>query len=79
MTKPLGLAALLCLTAAALPLAPAAAAQSGTAVPATALTPGTKVYDSAGEPVGTVAKVSGDKIAVAIDGNGLVVPRDAFV
>jgi preprotein translocase subunit YajC len=78
MTKTLALAALLCLTPTAF-VAPAAAAQESASVPATALTPGTKIYDSAGEPVGTVAKVSGDKIAVAIDGNGLVVPRDAFV
>ncbi|PAL23647.1 hypothetical protein [Sphingopyxis sp. GW247-27LB] len=79
MTKTPGLAALLCLTAATLSAAPALAAQEGASVPATALTPGAKVYDSAGEQVGTVAKVAGDKVAVAIDGNGLVVPRAAFV
>jgi preprotein translocase subunit YajC len=78
MTETLALAALLCLTPTAF-VAPAAAAQESASVPATALTPGTKIYDSAGEPVGTVAKVSGDKVAVAIDGNGLVVPRDAFI
>src|SRR3546814_17369866 len=29
--------------------------------------------------VGQIVKVSGDKVAVAIDGNGLVVPKDAFM
>lgn len=74
MPKPLGLLASLGLAVAAVP---AAAAQNP--APATALTPGAKVYDNAGEEVGTIAKVSGDKVAVVIDGNGLVVPKDAFV
>jgi len=74
MPKPFGLIASLCLAAAAVP----AAAAPGKA-PATALIPGAKVYDNAGEEVGTIAKVAGDKVAVVIDGNGLVVPRDALV
>ncbi len=76
MPKPLGLLASLCLAAAGtLAAAPAALAQDA-AVPT--LTPGAKVYDNAGEEVGTIAKVAGDKVAVSIDGNGLVVPKDAF-
>lgn len=74
MPKPFGLLASLCLVA----VAPATAMAQG-AAPAAALTPGAKVYDNAGEEVGTIAKVAGDKVAVSIDGNGLVVPKDALV
>jgi len=77
MTRALGLA--LSLSAAILAASPAQAVQKSGAVAATELTPGTKVYDVDGKEVGTVAKVSGDKVAVAIEGNGLVVPRAAFV
>lgn len=77
MTRALGLA--LSLSAAVLAASPAQAVQKSGAVAATELTPGTKVYDVDGKEVGTVAKVSGDKVAVAIEGNGLVVPRAAFV
>lgn len=67
----------LCLASLA-PLAVTAAQAQG-AAPAASLTPGAKVYDQNGEPVGQVVRVAGDKVAVAIDGNGLVVPKDAFV
>lgn len=43
------------------------------------LVAGAKVYDQNGEEVGQIAKVSGDRVAVSIDGNGLVVPKNAFV
>ena len=56
---------------------PAALAQEGASAPI--LTVGAKVYDQAGEEVGRIVKVEGDKVAVAIDGNGLVVPKDAFL
>ena len=78
MTKALRLV-LLSLSAAALAANPAHAVQEGSAVAASELAPGAKVFDADGEEVGTVAKVSGDKVAVAIEGNGLVVPRGAFV
>ncbi|SKB25161.1 hypothetical protein [Sphingopyxis flava] len=77
MTRVFGLALSLC--AAILAAGPAQAVQKSSAVAASELTPGTKVYDVDGKEVGTVAKVSGDKIAVAIEGNGLIVPRAAFV
>ena len=77
MPKPLGPIAALCL-AIAIPLAgPAAQAQE--AAPAASLVTGAKVYDQNGEEVGRIAKVSGDKVAVSIEGNGLVVPKKAFV
>ena len=77
MTRVFGLALSLC--AAIFAGSPAQAVQKSSAVAASELTPGTKVYDVDGKEVGTVAKVSGDKIAVAIEGNGLIVPRAAFV
>lgn len=49
------------------------------AAPAASLATGVKVYDQNGEEVGQIAKVSGDRVAVSIDGNGLVVPKNAFV
>lgn len=77
MPKPFASIAALCL-AGAMPLAgPAAQAQE--AAPAASLVVGAKVYDQNGEEVGKIAKVSGDRVAVSIDGNGLVVPRNAFV
>ncbi len=72
------LLAALCLAGAPLTAA-APAAQAQAAVPAASLTPGTKVYDQNGEEIGRIVKVTGDKVAVAIDGNGLVVPKDAFL
>lgn len=72
MFKPYRLLAALCLAGAALP----AAAQAPAAA---SLTPGTKVYDQAGEEVGQIVKVTGDRVAVAIDGSGLVVAKDAFL
>lgn len=42
------------------------------------LTPGTKVYDQNGEEIGQIVKVEGDRIAVAINGSGLVVSKNAF-
>jgi preprotein translocase subunit YajC len=77
MSKPSGLLAALCLANVALQAGPAVQAQE--AAPTTSLTPGTKVYDQSGEEVGQIVKVEGDRIAVAIDGNGLVVPKDAFI
>ena len=60
------------------PLAtPTALAQE--AAPSASLVAGAKVYDQNGEEVGQIAKVSGDRVAVSIDGNGLVVPKNAFV
>lgn len=77
MPKPFASIAALCL-AGAIPLAgPAAQAQE--AAPAASLVVGAKVYDQNGEEVGKIAKMSGDRVAVSIDGNGLVVPRNAFV
>src|SRR3546814_17826674 len=76
MSKPSGLLAALCLLGVTLSAGQAARAQE--AAPAASLTPGTKVYDQDGQEVGQIVKVSGDKVAVAIDGNGLVVPKDAF-
>ena len=77
MPKFFGRVAALCL-ASAIPIAgPAAQAQE--AAPAASLVTGAKVYDQNGEEVGRIAKVSGDKVAVSIDGNGLVVPKKAFV
>lgn len=77
MFKPIGAVSALCLAAAALLAGPAALAQG--AAPASSLGTGARVYDQNGEEVGRIVKVSGDKIAVSIDGNGLVVPRNAFV
>lgn len=77
MPKPFGLLAALSLAGLALSAAPAVQAQE--MAPAASLTPGTKVYDQNGEEIGRIVKVTGDKVAVAIDGNGLVVPKDAFV
>ena len=60
------------------PLAtPTALAQE--AAPSASLVAGAKVYDQNGEEVGQIAKVSGDRVAVSIDGNGLVVSKNAFV
>ena len=47
--------------------------------PAPSLVVGAKVYDANGEEVGKISKVTGDRVAVTIDGNGLGVPRQAFV
>lgn len=77
MSKPFGAFAALCL-AGATPLA-APSAQSQEAVAPASLVVGTKVYDQNGEEVGQIAKLSGDRVAVSIDGNGLVVPKKAFV
>ncbi|MGV7121243.1 hypothetical protein [Sphingopyxis sp. 550A] len=77
MFKPSAALIALCLAGLA-PLAASPACAQGAAA-AASLTPGTKVYDQNGEEVGQIVKVAGDKVAVAIDGNGLVVPKDAFV
>src|SRR3546814_11887894 len=77
MPQPSGLLAALCLFGATLSAAPAARAQE--AAVAASLTPGTKVYGQDGQEVGQIVKVAGDKVAVAIDGNGLVVPKAAFL
>src|SRR3546814_2665105 len=76
-SKPAGLLAALCLLGVTRSAGQAARAQE--AAPAASLTPGTKVYDQDGQEVGQIVKVSGDKVVVAIDGNGLVVPKDAFM
>ena len=77
MSKPSGLFAVLCLAIAAPSVVPAARAQEP--APAVSLTPGTKVYDQNGEEIGQIVKILGDKVAVAIDGSGLVVPRGSFL
>lgn len=77
MSKPSGLLAGLCLAASALGAIPAA--QSQQVAPATSLNPGTKVYDERGAEVGQIVKISGDKVAVAIGGSGLVVSKNDFV
>jgi len=77
MPKLSGLLAALFLAGTALSAAPAAHGQE--VAPAASLTPGTKVYDQDGEVIGQIVRVMGDKVAVAIDGNGLVVPKDAFL
>lgn len=77
MPKSSGLLAALCLAGATLSAVTAVQAQE--AAPAASLVPGTKVYDQNGEEVGQIVKVEGDKVAVAIDGNGLVVPKNAFL
>lgn len=77
MPKHHRLLAALCLAGAA--LSATAAAKTQEAPPAASLTPGTKVYDQTGEEIGQIVKVAGDKVAVAIDGNGLVVPKAAFL
>src|SRR3546814_5385337 len=58
---------------------PISAARAQEAAVAASLTPGTKVYGQDGQEVGQIVKVAGDKVAVAIDGNGLVVPKAAFL
>lgn len=77
MPKAFAPMAALCLAGAIALAAPAAQAQE--AAPAASLVVGAKVYDQNGEEVGQIAKVSGDRIAVSIDGNGLVVAKNAFV
>src|SRR3546814_13265244 len=77
MPQPSGLLAALCLFGATLSAAPAARAQE--AAVAASLTTGTKVYGQDGQEVGQIVQVAGDKVAVAIDGNGLVVPKAAFL
>lgn len=77
MPKSFRLLAALCLAGAGLSVVPGALAQEKAA--AASLTPGTKVYDQNGEEVGQIGKVADDRVAVVIDGNGLVVPKDAFV
>lgn len=77
MPKPFVQLAVLCV-AIMVPLAgPTALAQE--AAPSASLVAGAMVYDQNGEEVGPIAKVSGDRVAVSIDGNGLVVPKNAFV
>lgn len=77
MPRSFGAIAALCL-ASAIPFA-GSSAQAQEAAPAASLVVGAKVYDENGEQVGQIAKVSGDRVAVSIDGNGLVVPKSAFV
>lgn len=77
MPKPFGAIAALFLAGVTTLAGPVAQAQE--AAPATSLVAGATVYDQNGEAVGQIAKVSGDRVAVSIDGNGLVVPRSAFV
>jgi hypothetical protein len=77
MPKPYGPIAALCLASAITLSGPGAQAQE--AAPAASLVAGAKVYDENGELVGQIAKVSGNRVAVSIDGNGLVVAKNAFV
>lgn len=77
MSKSSGLLAGLCLAASAFVATPAA--QAWQVAPAAMLTPGAKVYDESGAEVGQIVKVLGDKVAVAIGGSGLVVPKKDFL
>ena len=77
MPKSSGALAALCLIGAALSAVPAVQAQE--AASSASLTPGTKVYDQAGEEIGQIVKVEGDKVAVAVNGSGLVVSKSAFL
>src|SRR3546814_18009142 len=77
MPKASGNLAALCLDGAALSVAPAVQAQG--AARSASLTPGTKVYDQDGQEIGQIVKVEGDKVAVAVNGSGLVVSKSAFL
>ncbi|QDX26131.1 hypothetical protein FPZ54_08920 [Sphingomonas suaedae] len=80
MKKPLGFIAALCAAAAGPVFAPSTLAQESVApAPLSSLVPGKKVYDNAGEQLGTVAHVDGDKVAVKVGNTGIVVPAGAFV
>jgi hypothetical protein len=80
MKKPFGFVATLCALCALPMTASAALAQQPAAVqPVASVAPGAKVYDNAGQQVGTVAQVAGDKVAVAVGNNGIVVPLQALV
>jgi len=76
MPKPSGLLAALCLAGAALSVTAVAQAE---VAPAASLTVGTKIYDQDGQEIGQIVKVANDRVAVAIDGSALVVPKDAFL
>src|SRR3546814_953800 len=77
MPKSSGILAALCLVGAALSVAPAVQAQE--AARSASLAPGTKVYDQDGQEIGQIVKVEGDKIAIAVNGSGLVVSKSAFL
>lgn len=80
MKKPFGFVATLCALGAVPMAGSTALAQQPAAVqPVTSIAPGAKVYDNAGQQVGTVAQVAGDKVAVAVGNNGIVVPLQALV
>ena len=77
MSKFFGLLAASCLIGTAMSVIPSAQAQE--AARSAALTPGTKVYDQNGEEIGRIVKVEGDRVAVAVNGSGLVVSKGAFL
>ncbi|MDR7062459.1 MULTISPECIES: hypothetical protein [unclassified Sphingopyxis] len=80
MEKPFGFVATLCaLGAVPIAAASALAQQSASMQPVASIAPGAKVYDNAGQQVGTVAQIAGDKVAVAVGNNGIVVPLQALV
>src|SRR3546814_2815155 len=71
MPKSSGILAALCLVSATLSVGPPAQAQD--AARSASLVPGTKVYDQDGQEIGQIVKVEGDKVAIAVNGSGLVV------
>src|SRR3546814_5656633 len=56
-----------------------AQAQAQDAARSATLVPGTKVYDQDGQEIGQIVKVEGDKVAIAVNGSGLVVAKSAFL
>ena len=72
-----GILGALCLVSATLSVGPPAQAQDATR--SASLVSGTKVYDQDGQEIGQIVKVEGDKIAIAVNGSGLVVSKSAFL
>src|SRR3546814_10828154 len=81
MPKSSGILAALCLVSATLSVGPPAQAQAQAqdAARSASLVPGTKVYDQDGQEIGQIVKVEGDKVAIAVNGSGLVVAKSAFL
>src|SRR3546814_19468874 len=77
MPKSSGILAALCLVSATLSVGPPAQAQD--AARSASLVPGTKVYDQDGQEIGPIVKVEGDKVAIAVNGSGLVLAQSAFL
>src|SRR3546814_20580754 len=81
MPKSSGILAALCLVSATLSVGPPAQAQAQAqdAARSASLVPGTTVYDQDGHEIGQIVKVEGDKVAIAVNGSGLVVAKGAFL